>query len=89
MSWETSLDEKIVAYLPELRWLRDEPLAKHTSFRIGGPARRMAFPKTAEELIVLDGLKLDAIKTKEFKKVLDALKIQGKERASIIKVVQS
>jgi UDP-N-acetylmuramate dehydrogenase len=55
MSWETSLDEKIVAYLPELRWLRDEPLAKHTSFRIGGPARRMAFPKTAEELIVLDG----------------------------------
>ena len=27
-------------------------------------------------LIVLDGLKLDAIKTKEFKKVLDALKIE-------------
>lgn len=55
MSWETTLDRKITDYLPELRWLRDEPLTKHTSFRIGGPARRMAFPKTADELIVLDG----------------------------------
>ena len=55
MSWETALDRKITDYLPELKWLRDEPLAKHTSFRIGGPAKRMAFPKTAEELIVLDG----------------------------------
>ena len=55
MSWETALDRKITDYLPKLKWLRDEPLAKHTSFRIGGPAKRMAFPKTAEELIVLDG----------------------------------
>ena len=55
MSWETTLDKKITGYLPNLKWLRDEPLAKHTSFRIGGPAKRMAFPKTAEELIVLDG----------------------------------
>ena len=28
----------------ELR--ENEPLAAHTSFRIGGPARWMAFPKT-------------------------------------------
>ena len=28
----------------------DEPLSKHTSFRIGGPAELMAFPKNAEEL---------------------------------------
>jgi len=55
MSWETTLDTKIIDYLPNLKWLRDEPLARHTSFRIGGPAKRMAFPKTAEELIVLDG----------------------------------
>ena len=55
MSWETTLDTKIIDYLPNLKWLRDEPLAKHTSFRIGGPAKRMAFPKTAEALIVLDG----------------------------------
>ncbi len=28
----------------------DEPLSKHTSFRIGGPATVMAFPRTVEEL---------------------------------------
>ena len=55
MSWEAALDEKVGAYLPGLDWRGDEPLAKHTSFRIGGPAKRMAFPKTAEELIVLAG----------------------------------
>lgn len=55
MSWETALDEKIRAYLPELRWVSGEPLAKHTSFRVGGPAKRMAFPKTAEEIVILMG----------------------------------
>lgn len=28
----------------------NEPLSKHTSFRIGGPAELMAFPKSADEL---------------------------------------
>jgi UDP-N-acetylmuramate dehydrogenase len=28
----------------------DEPMAKHTSFKIGGPAAAMVFPKTVEEL---------------------------------------
>ncbi len=56
MAWETALDKTIKDYLPELKWLADEPLSKHTSFRIGGPARRMAFPQTTEELVVLDGL---------------------------------
>ncbi len=55
MLWETALDEKVTAYLPKLDWRSGEPLAKHTSFRIGGPAKRMAFPKTAEELIILAG----------------------------------
>ena len=55
MPWETALDAKIKDYLPELCCLAEEPMAKHTSFRIGGPARRMAFPKTAEELIILAG----------------------------------
>ena len=31
----------------------NEPMAKHTSFRIGGPAAVMAFPKNAEELSLL------------------------------------
>ena len=30
-----------------------EPMAKHTSFRIGGPVEVMAFPKSREELSLL------------------------------------
>lgn len=56
MAWYTALDKMIGDYLPDLEWVCDEPMAKHTSFRIGGPARRMAFPKTREQLVVLAGL---------------------------------
>ena len=60
MSWETALDRQIHDYLPDLNWAADEPMAKHTSFRIGGPAKRMAFPKTREQLVVLMGFLQDA-----------------------------
>ncbi len=60
MSWEATLDETIAAYLPGMVWLKDEPLAKHASFRVGGPAKRMAFPKSTEELVILDGLLREA-----------------------------
>ena len=56
MSWKTALDKQVGDYLPELTWLQDEPLAKHTSFRIGGPTARMALPRAPEELVILDGL---------------------------------
>ena len=56
MSWENTLDKTIHDYLPDMLWVHDVPLSKYTSFRIGGPARRMAFPRTAEETVVLDGL---------------------------------
>ena len=55
MSWETAFDKKIADYLPGLRCLRDEPMAKHTSFRIGGPARRMVFPESGEQIVILMG----------------------------------
>ena len=38
---------------PRLRLLREEPLAAHTSFRIGGPAEVMAFPSSLAELQAL------------------------------------
>ena len=60
MSWETALDNRIHDYLPDLKCVENEPMAKHTSFRIGGPARRMAFPKTREQLVVLMGFLQDA-----------------------------
>ena len=36
-----------------LRVLADEPMARHTTFRVGGPARRMAFPASEGELTAL------------------------------------
>lgn len=46
----------------------DEPMAKHTSFRIGGPAEVMLFPKCAEEL---------AFALKQSKKLDTSLAILG------------
>ena len=37
----------------------DEPMSRHTSFRIGGPARRMAFPERGEQLVLLMGFAED------------------------------
>ena len=46
----TDFQRKISALLPELEFHFEEPMAKHTSFRIGGPVEVMAFPKSREEL---------------------------------------
>lgn len=53
MRWYECLDKELRDYLPDLPVMVEEPLAKHTSFRIGGPARRMAFPRNAEQLVLL------------------------------------
>lgn len=47
---KTVFQEKITTLLPKMDLRCNEPMAKHTSFRIGGPAEVMAFPKTWEEL---------------------------------------
>ena len=49
----SDFQQKITALLPEIELRLDEPLSKHTSFRIGGNACVMAFPKTVEELAKL------------------------------------
>ncbi len=46
----SSFQKEITTLLPEIELRLQEPMAKHTSFRIGGPAEVMAFPKNAEEL---------------------------------------
>ena len=50
MTEMTAFQRKISALLPDLELHFDEPMAKHTSFRIGGGVEVMAFPKTREEL---------------------------------------
>lgn len=46
----TDFQRKTAAFLPEIELRFAEPMAKHTSFRIGGGAEVMAFPKDKEEL---------------------------------------
>ena len=46
----TDFQQKISALLPDIEIRFHESMAKHTSFRIGGDAEAMAFPKNAEEL---------------------------------------
>lgn len=53
MRWYESFDKTVGEYLPDLRIEKDEPLSRHSSFRIGGPAKRMAFPRTPEQLVLL------------------------------------
>lgn len=53
MVWYQKLDEKTEKYLPDLEIRHDEPMSRHTSFKIGGPAKRMAFPKNGEQLVLL------------------------------------
>ena len=53
MDWYTQLDKQIADYLPDLRVECDEPMSRHTSFRIGGPAKRMAYPSSREQLVLL------------------------------------
>ena len=53
MSWYEALDQWTADYLPDITYEHDAPLSRHTSFRIGGPARRMAFPERGEQLVLL------------------------------------
>ena len=55
----TEFQSKMTSLLPDVKLIPGELMAKHTSFRIGGPAEVMAFPKNAEELSKL--LKVSAL----------------------------
>ena len=51
MDWTTQLDNWMME--KGLRYDCDEPMSRHTFFRIGGPARRMAYPETEAQLVEL------------------------------------
>ena len=53
MSELTEFQQKMRDLFPEMSICFEEPLSRHTSLRIGGPAEAMAFPKTKEELALL------------------------------------
>ena len=53
MAWEEKLDRWAAENLPGQTVKIDEPMSRHTSFRTGGGAKRMAFPETVEEVTAL------------------------------------
>ena len=53
MPWVDAFDREMSSRFPELEILQEEPMAAHTTFRIGGPARRFARPRRPEELSAL------------------------------------
>lgn len=55
----TVFQQKMTALTPDIELRLNESMAKHTSFRIGGPAEVMAFPKSRTELAKL--LKVSAL----------------------------
>ena len=59
MSNLTDFQRKTASFLPEMELRFEEPMSKHTSFRIGGGAEVMAFPKNREELAQI--LKMSAL----------------------------
>ena len=48
--WSSELQQTIIQSCKTAEFRLLEPPSRHTSFRIGGPAAVMAFPKTTEEL---------------------------------------
>ena len=50
MTEMTELQKNLGTLFPETEFRFDEPMSRHTSLRIGGPAEIMAFPKNKTEL---------------------------------------
>ncbi len=53
MLWYEKFDIEATDPMLKAEIICDAPLSRFSSFRIGGPARRMAFPSTPESLILL------------------------------------
>lgn len=53
MPWTELFDREAQRRLPGMTVLREEPLSGRTSFRIGGPVRRLACPRSMEECTAL------------------------------------
>ena len=49
-----TLKEQLNTRCPQLELREQEPMARHTSFHVGGPAALMALPATREEAVESD-----------------------------------
>lgn len=48
MDWKKAFEQELAALLPPEQIRREEPLARHTTFRVGGPAEYFVMPQLAE-----------------------------------------
>ena len=53
MAWFDEFDKLAASRFPDMEILREEPMEKHITFRLGGPVRRMARPDSAEQCAAL------------------------------------
>ena len=53
MDWTIEFDKWTADYLPDMKVVCEEPMSRHTSFRTGGPTKRMAYPASAEQMVLL------------------------------------
>ena len=65
MMEKTDFQRKIADLLPDIQMKFAEPMAKHTSFRIGGPVTVMVFPENREQLAKV--LKVSALLDKKYR----------------------
>ena len=49
-NWPSWMERHLKETLPDLRIERDAPMSRYTSFRIGGPAALLIFPRSSDEL---------------------------------------
>ena len=45
------LTERLLAFAEESRVLEDEPMSRHTTFRVGGPADALFLPANGDEIV--------------------------------------
>ena len=82
----TKLDQiydRLCREVPGLELRRDEPMARHTTFKVGGPATLMALPGTEEELLAAVRTALEEGITDAG---LDALVVKTAPRVSRVEV---
>ncbi|MDE7262640.1 MAG: FAD-binding protein, partial [Oscillospiraceae bacterium] len=53
MAWFDEFDKLTASRFPDMEVLKEEPMERHTTFRLGGPVRRMARPGSAEAYAAL------------------------------------
>ena len=49
--WNDTADKRLSEFIPGDRILRDEPMYKHTTFKVGGPAKRYISVDSSDELV--------------------------------------